>query len=42
MNYFSIAKALYKMGYRGPVGLESNAAGDVEVALQAFRSAFEI
>ncbi len=42
MNYRGIALALKKMGYRGPVGLESFAAGDVEKALAAFRDAFEV
>jgi hydroxypyruvate isomerase len=40
MNYPAIAKALLKMGYNGPVGLESFASGDVEKALTAFREAF--
>lgn len=40
INYVSVAKALRQMGYCGPVGMEAHAAGDVEVALEAFRSAF--
>jgi len=42
MNYPNIAKALYEMGYRGPVALESYAKGDAEVALDAFRRAFTL
>jgi hydroxypyruvate isomerase len=42
MNYHQIAKALKNMGYRGPVGLESFAQGDVETALEAFRAAFTV
>lgn len=42
INYRSVALALKKMGYRGPVGLEAYAAGDVEVALDAFRSTFTV
>jgi hydroxypyruvate isomerase len=41
MNYAGIASALLAMGYRGPVGLESFAKGNVETALTAFRTAFE-
>ncbi len=40
MNYKAIAAALVKMGYDGPVGLESYAAGEAEAALGAFRAAF--
>jgi hydroxypyruvate isomerase len=40
INYAGVAKALKEMGYKGAVGLESNASGDVEQALEAFRSAF--
>jgi hydroxypyruvate isomerase len=40
INYPAVAQALKDMGYRGPVGLESNAKGDVEKALHAFRAAF--
>ena len=42
INYAGIARALDKMGYRGPVGLEAYAAGDVESALDAFRTAFTV
>jgi hydroxypyruvate isomerase len=40
INYPGVAKSLKAMGYAGPVGLESNALGDPEVALEAFRAAF--
>lgn len=42
MNYAAVARALQRMGYRGPVGMEAFAAGDEEVALQAFRAAFTL
>ncbi len=42
MNYHAIAKALKTMGYSGPVGLESFASGDPELALSAFRNAFTV
>jgi hydroxypyruvate isomerase len=42
INYAGVARALTKMGYTGPVGLESFAAGDEEVALTAFRNAFTV
>jgi hydroxypyruvate isomerase len=42
INYRNVALALKAIGYSGPVGLESNAAGDVEVALTAFREAFTV
>ncbi len=42
MNYDVIARALYEMGHRGPVGMEAFAAGDPEAALDAFRAAFTI
>jgi hydroxypyruvate isomerase len=42
INYAGVAKALYNMGYRGPVGMEAFAANDPEVALEAFRSAFTL
>lgn len=42
INFRSVALALKKMGYRGPVGLEGLAAGDAEKALEAFRTAFTI
>jgi hydroxypyruvate isomerase len=40
INYQGVASALKAMGYAGPVGMEANAAGDVEKALEAFRAAF--
>ena len=40
INYAGVAKALKTMGYTGPVGMEAFAAGDEEVALEAFRAAF--
>jgi hydroxypyruvate isomerase len=42
INYGRVALALAEMGYRGPVGLESFASGDPEVALAAFRDAFTV
>jgi hydroxypyruvate isomerase len=42
INYAGIARALYTMGYRGPVGMEAFASGDPEVALESFRNAFTI
>ena len=42
INYPAIARALVEMGYHGPVGLESNAKGDVDAALEAFRNAFKV
>ena len=42
INYQGVASALEAMGYHGPVGLEANAAGDVEKALDAFRNAFTL
>lgn len=42
MNYAGIARALVGMGYRGPVGMEANAAADPEDALIAFRAAFTV
>jgi hydroxypyruvate isomerase len=42
MNYAGIAKGLKAMGYSGPVGLESFAKGDVEKALDAFKTAFTV
>ncbi len=42
INYHGVAKALKAMGYAGPVGLESFAAGDAEAALTAFRNAFTV
>lgn len=40
INYRGIARALYDMGYRGPVGMEAYAKGEPESALQAFQAAF--
>lgn len=40
INYAGVAKALKTMGYTGPVGMEAFAAGDEEIALEAFRAAF--
>lgn len=40
MNYPLIARALSDFGYDGPVGLESFASGDPEVALKSFQDAF--
>lgn len=42
INYKGIAKALFGMGYRGPVGMEAFASGDPEAALEAFRTAFSM
>ena len=42
INYINIAKALYEMGYRGPIGMEAFAKGDELIALEMFRSAFTI
>ena len=42
INYAGVAKALFDMGYRGPVGMEAFAKGDEEQALEAFRSAFTL
>ncbi len=42
INYRGVAMALKAMGYRGPVAMEANAVGDVEVALHAFREAFAV
>lgn len=42
INYRGVALALKVMGYRGPVGLESFAAGDPEAALESFRNAFTV
>jgi len=42
INYRAIAKALFALGYRGPVGMEAFAAGDAEAALTAFREAFTV
>lgn len=42
INYRGVALALKKMGYRGPVGMESFAADDADAALEAFRQAFTV
>lgn len=42
INYAGVAKALNDMGYNGPVGMEANAKGDDEIALEAFRAAFTL
>jgi hydroxypyruvate isomerase len=42
MHWPNIAKALHKMGYAGPVGMEAYASGDPEAALEAFRNAFTL
>ncbi|MTI02403.1 TIM barrel protein [Roseibium sp. RKSG952] len=42
INYKMIAKALYELEYRGPVGMEAFASGDPEAALEAFRTAFTV
>ncbi len=40
INYAGVAKALREMGYCGAVCIEAFASGDVETALEAFRTAF--
>lgn len=42
INYTSVAKSLFEMGYRGPVGMEAFAKGDSDKALEAFREAFTL
>lgn len=42
INYAGIAKALNRMGYSGPVGMEAFASGNEEAALEAFRAAFTL
>ena len=42
INYPAIARALFEMGYRGPVGMEAYAKGNSDAALQAFRTAFTL
>ena len=42
INYRGVATALKAMGYAGPVGMEAFAAGEEDVALEAFRSAFSV
>ena len=42
INYRGIAKALFDMGYRGPIGMEAYALDLPEDALEAFRGAFTV
>ena len=42
INYVGVARALHDMGYDGPVGMEANAKGNEEDALDAFRAAFTL
>ena len=42
INYPAIARALTDIGYTGTVGLEAFAAGDSELALERFRTAFTL
>lgn len=42
MNYPAIARAIYALGYRGPIGMEAYAKDSAEAALEAFRAAFTI
>lgn len=42
INYACIANALKKMRYGGTVCVEAFASGDVETALEAFRTAFTV
>jgi len=42
INYAGVARALHYMGYDGPVGMEANAKGNEEDALEAFRAAFTL
>lgn len=42
INYVIVARALYDMGYRGPIGMEAFAANNSEAALVSFRSAFTL
>ena len=42
INYSCIARELQSMGYHGPIGLESFAAGDPEAALLAFQKTFTV
>ena len=42
VNWPGIARALDRMGYSGPVGMEAWASGDPEAALEAFRAAFTL
>ena len=42
INYAGVARALHDIGYEGPVGMEANAKGNEEDALEAFRAAFTL
>jgi len=42
INYAGVARALHDIGYNGPVGMEANAKGNEEDALEAFRAAFTL
>ena len=42
VNYASVARALFDLEYRGPVGMEAYALEDPETALAAFRAAFTV
>ncbi len=42
VNWPGVTKALHAMGYSGPIGLEAWAAGDSDIALDAFRTAFTL
>lgn len=42
INWAGIARALRKLDYTGPIGMEAYASGDPEQALEAFRSAFTL
>lgn len=42
INYAGVARALHKMGYDGPVGMEAFASDTPEAALEAFRAAFTV
>jgi hydroxypyruvate isomerase len=42
MHWPNIARALQKMGYNGPVGMEAYAKNNPEDALESFRAAFTI
>lgn len=42
INYPGVAKGLFNMGYRGPVGMEAFAAGDSDAAVNAFVEAFTL
>ncbi|KEP69307.1 hydroxypyruvate isomerase [Thioclava dalianensis] len=42
INFAGVARALQRMGYRGPVAMEAFAQGNEEAALAAFRAAFTL